>query len=264
MRYAFLFLGFACSAAPAVEAPLEDTQEAPIYGGVADHDEHAAVVLLTHETEDGLTLCTGTLVASRVVLTAAHCVLRDVPSYVVCGGSTSDRVLAALPASDIEVRTGWKPKLAADAEARGRRLFLPKMTTLCDRDVAVLVLDQDLSVAPLAVAHALPDDDDAVMAVGYGKTEHGTTGERRRRDGMHIVNVGPEQSADVWLGARELETTAGPCSGDSGGPLLDASGEVVGVVSRGGSCRSNRGNIYSNAVAWQSLVDDAVAWAATH
>lgn len=252
----------ACSVSASVDQPIEESEEA-IYGGIADRSLHDAVVLLTHETDDGITLCTGTLVAPRVVLTAAHCVVSDAPTYVSCGGSVSDRTMTPLLAAEIDVRTGWKPSLSGTPAAHGRRLFLPKLTTLCDRDVAVIVLDGEIAATPIAIASEL-DEDGVFTAVGYGLTEHGTTGERRRREGMRVVNAGPLWDENVWLGAKELETTAGPCSGDSGGPLLTADGEIVGVVSRGGSCRRNRGNIYSNAISWTALVDDAIVWADAH
>jgi hypothetical protein len=264
MRRAFflLFL-FACRSTETIEAP-PDPREDAIIDGVADQDVHAAVVMLAHSDGESYALCTATLVAPRVLLTAAHCVLADPPTYVSCGGSVSDRAMAPLDAGELFVHTGPKPKLEAQPAALGQRLFMPKVTTLCDRDVAVLVLDRALSPKPIAIASALPAADASVTAVGYGKTEHDTYGERRRREGMQIVSVGPERSGGFWLGAHELETTAGPCSGDSGGPLLTEAGEIVGVVSRGGNCRAERGNIYSNATAYTALVKEAIDWADAH
>jgi hypothetical protein len=262
MRFlCFVFLIACHTAAVSLDAP-DERRDDEIYRGVADHDAHGAVVMLAHATEGGFSLCTATLVAPDVLLTAAHCVLRDPPTYVSCGGSVSDKVLQPVLADTLFVHTGPKPKFEAEPAAWGRRLFTPKLTTLCDRDVAVLVLDRALPIEPLAIASALPDGD--VTAVGYGLTEKGKSGERRRRNGMRILQTGPVSDASIWLGARELETTAGPCSGDSGGPLLSEDSEVIGVVSRGGSCKRDYGNIYGNASAHRALVDEAIAWAERH
>jgi hypothetical protein len=263
MRYLLLLLLFGCRATPSIEL-ADDPRETAIYGGVADHDAHSAVVMLAHESDDGWSLCTATLVAPRVLLTAAHCVLRNSPAYISCGGSVAERTFTSVLAKEIEVHVGLKPKLEAPPAARGRRIFLPKLGTLCDRDVAAIVLDDDLELTPMTIADELPGDKEAVTAVGYGRTERGTYGERRRREGMRVVNVGPHWDDRVWLGARELETTAGPCSGDSGGPLLSAEERVLGVVSRGGSCRSSRGNVYTSAIAYAWLVEDAIAWSNAH
>ncbi|MCC6808956.1 MAG: trypsin-like serine protease [Deltaproteobacteria bacterium] len=239
----------------------DDARADAIYGGVADKSAHAAVVMIAHPDGDGLALCTASLIAPRVLLTAAHCVVVDSPTYVSCGGSTSDRELSAIAAATLTVHTGYRPKLESAPAARGRRIFVPKLSSLCDRDIAVVVLDRALAFAPQPLAGALPDDDTSLTAVGYGLTEHGTSGERRRREGMRILTVGPSWDGGLWLGARELETSGGPCSGDSGGPLLDEDDAIVGVVSRGGSCRRDDGNIYSSAIGHSTFIADALAWA---
>jgi secreted trypsin-like serine protease len=44
------------------------------------------------------------------------------------------------------------------------------------------------------------------------------------------------------------------CRGDSGGPAIDAhTGEVVGVVSRGGSCSADGNHVYTRVDAYAGL-----------
>src|SRR4051794_26963985 len=64
------------------------SSSAPIIGGSASSAAQDAVVLVVHATEssNALELCSGTMLAPSLVLTARHCVAR-VPSLVTC---TSD------------------------------------------------------------------------------------------------------------------------------------------------------------------------------
>ena len=64
------------------------------------------------------------------------------------------------------------------------------------------------------------------------------------------------------VSAAELTVGEATCQGDSGGPALDEdTGEVVGVVSRGGPSCEGPGvhNIYTRADTFSWLVDEAFA-----
>ncbi len=160
--------------------------------------------------------CTGTVVAPRAVLTAAHCVL----------GSSLPRL--------------W---VAAGAELAARARFHEVVELLAHpgydaatkvNDVALVLLAEPiLDVAPLPLGGKALDSSDVgrrLRVVGYGHPGDDPIDGVRRR-GTTVVS-----SAD----AQWIETNPGPslpCDGDSGGPLLarnaDGTERVVGVTSWG-------------------------------
>src|SRR5512134_2932724 len=75
---------FACSAEPSSE-PSALVRE-PIAGGELDPDHNEVVELVT-EFGGGVGLCTGTLIAQNLVLTARHCVSGGGGENVRCGSA---------------------------------------------------------------------------------------------------------------------------------------------------------------------------------
>ncbi len=120
--------------------------------------------------------------------------------------------------------------------------------------IAIIVLDQAVKMAkPLPVRTHGVAQGDRVRAVGFGRTgDHGAAGTKLVREHVRVLSVT----------AAELTVGEATCQGDSGGPALDEStGEVVGVVSRGGPSCEGAGvhNIYTRVDAFSWLVEEAFA-----
>jgi hypothetical protein len=257
-------LAVGCSARPGEEGTSEDA----IYGGVRDLGAIAseAVVLV----DMGNSLCSGALVAPNVVLTARHCVTRTVPGGIACDEAGNSRngthFRDDIPATSIRIFTGQTPAGAAP-RATAKHIRYPQSSVLCNMDIAFIVLDRDVAgIAPLAVRTQRPVvAGETIRAVGYGRNNTGDAPQTRlRREGVRVLAAGPQFVAarGTVVASREFEVTQSICSGDSGGPAIsEQTGAVIGVVSRGGDCSNDYGQIYTTTRGFPNLFTEVQALA---
>lgn len=234
-------------AAPLPWTPAPETPWTPIYGGttVADGEWSSAVAIVMPGT-----LCTGTLVAPRIVLTAAHCLVDNPPVGAMEIRLGSDVNSVAVPRYGV-ARYGSHP------------MFCGTDTEVCKEDIwdyGYIELLQDVAgVQPTRPLTSQDAWDEAmqvggtVTLVGYGLSD----------DGGDITGIKREVDVPiVRFSGTGLEFQAGgdgrdSCQGDSGGPAFVtlASGEVLlgGITSRGYSC--GKGGFYAipyAALCWLS------------
>jgi secreted trypsin-like serine protease len=196
--------------------PILFSLEAPVVGGTTvPAGAYPDVVLVAAP----MALCTGTLIAPDVVLTAGHCIDTDPKEVLV------DSVDYAKPGGEV--------------------IAVKSATAYPDwehhYDVGVLVLDHPAAPRPRAIASGCTLAPGArVQVVGFGLTTPAGTGENSR---LHQATLTVDDATCADDPACEPAIAPGgeliagghgtdSCFGDSGGPLYLGSA-LIGVVSRG-------------------------------
>lgn len=204
--------------------------EAAIRAGEVDTASRGVVGVLALDRN---TICSGVVVAPRVVVTARHCVAAMAPTRdtVDCTRTTFG---ATSKASDVMVTTARDGAVPVYRHAV-KRVLVPRENGFCGSDVAVLVLahplePDDAEVVPLRLERS-PSPGEVFSAIGIGRTANEPSGTRHRRDGLLVTCVGTSCGTGL-VDSREWWGDGAVCEGDSGGPALDAEGRVVGIASR--------------------------------
>lgn len=214
--------------------------DAIVDGERTSNDEPAVVAVLNRFGG----LCTGTLIAPRVVLTAKHCVQNpgasgpNAPSAFIIGiGDNINRLTQTFGATDVVTTPG----VYTDRGGLGGALV--------GVDVALITLASPASITPIPVHRGAATDlvGDTMRAVGFGQIPSGSAGVKYRT----TTRVSGLMGGVIY-------TPPAICQGDSGGPLLTLDGEVAGVASFGsGGCGSGI-NGYNRVDLYLEMIDEAV------
>jgi hypothetical protein len=239
---------------------VHEVRRQSIMGGTVD-DEHTSVVGILINVNGGQAICSGTLIAPNLVLTAQHCVAEITSQFVQCGNTPFGNQFA--PGSfGVTTQTNF-PQNAGDYFGVNTVHTPPGANDTCGFDIALLELAQNITeTEPIVPRIDVPiETGESYTAVGFGHVGDGTgSGTRRQLGGREVLCGTGECSINDGIETTEFAGTDGTCQGDSGGAALDSEGRVLGALSRGpDGCA---GSVYSAVDAWAQWLRDTGEMAA--
>jgi secreted trypsin-like serine protease len=229
-----------------------------ITDGALDGNGHPYVGLMVAQDAKGKPLwrCSGTLLSSRLFLTAGHCT--EAPAAHAEIWFAAD-VQSGVPANGYPFNGDAGGKTYTHPEYNPNAFYI--------RDLGVVVLSKAVTMSKygkLPTADQLdalsPSANTIFTAVGYGLQKAFPTAAewKDQQDKVrmvatpHLVQINTGFTGDFSLMLSNNASTGGTCFGDSGGPNFVGSSNVVGgVTSYGlnGSC-AGTGGVYRVDRSW--------------
>jgi secreted trypsin-like serine protease len=224
---------------PGYHLPNRRAQIGPdiIGGEVADEGQFPhQIALLENLLGIKFLSCGGSIISSKYVITAAHCVVGQYPSLIYIRAGETDLLSAS----------------GNEQEFRAKTLIPHPNFSYDDftNDIAIIEINGEFEFNEFVQPIPLPDDGEEVedgtdcTVSGFGTTFEGGPAARR----LHYVDVpyvSDEQCGESYAKENMIVAPSmlcagvkgrDACQGDSGGPMLCNNGSLAGVVSWGLGC----------------------------
>ncbi len=202
-----------------------------IIGGIEDYTTFPAAVglVIEREKEPGRGACTGTIVREDLILTAAHCLVEAGAYRVKIATKPGENPSQAIYTQGVIISDqthvifpSYKPNEPGDT---------------ADSDIAFIIFPKGSfkNFTKALISSESPKTGTPVTLIGYGRTElmdSNSNPEMKRFSGKNtIASIQPFLGAAIFVESHAAEyNTAGGAPGDSGGPLFNDKGEVIGVA----------------------------------
>ena len=239
-----------------------------IIGGtnVAANDPINKSTVALYDTESGA-LCTGSLIAKNIIISAAHCVSSNPQAMIVVFSTNISKVLSTRSSFAEMIKS---PKVRQVVKAVISKIYSSSRPDDA-RDVGDISVIKFAGSAPsgyvpvqmLTDSSALKNKATVTLA-GYGIT-NGVL-----HIGAGVLRQTQLQIADAQFSASEIELDQtkghGACHGDSGGPaFINVGGKNLlwGITSRGEKDPKNdctQYSVYTNALAYSKMIAQTIAF----
>lgn len=271
------------------KSPVEPTQTklSSIMNGraVISSDAVSKHVVAVYDTRVG-GLCTGTLIDTNIVITAAHCAPKKASHAKIIFATDVDYVMNShepdikqeyiLSVVDFKVGPKWNPNDEAEFDIGDIAIYKFKGQLPAGYSPAKLITDKnDLNVGTSVTLAGFGVDTiitkkinpktypNLEEAISYGEVVCEENGEcvsvESEGDGILRMTEAPiSEFKDTEVIVDEKK--AGTCSGDSGGPaFIQKEGELLlfGVTSRGGALCNDIG-VYTNVLSYTQFITETV------
>ncbi len=253
-----LAVGTVLAAGPAAQEAIKLGGRRIVGGEKTDIKDHPWQVALNINTPEGASLCGGSIIAQRWVLTAAHCIEP---------GTKSGDVKAKAGATNYITTGAWTPIERVVVHEK----YNPKTF---ENDLTLLKLASQPTgkVIPLAdVGMAVPIGQ-PLEVTGWGAASEGGDVERNLLKGTvpyvdnAVCNAPEAYNGTIGAGmmcAGHRDGGVDACQGDSGGPLVwntEDGPVLVGVVSFGEGCaRKLKYGVYTRVGKYRDWITKEIA-----
>lgn len=276
-------VGSACNTSPSVSFETTSFTASAIQNGVVDTSHPYAVGVCIGNGGAGQCneLCSGTLIAPNVVLTARHCI-DAVPNPNAVNCQTDQ--FGAPNGSSFWVTTYYQLLQSTQGWHKVKSITMPNNKFVCGNDIAILELTGNVApgeATPVEPVGQYPMTDHnryktTQTAIGFGKTcaTCNDAGTRHILQSVKVVCIPGDKVIDCSplpssMTAEEYVAGDGTCQGDSGSGAFEQSNfnantpVTMGILSRGGVSGNNCvGAVYTRTDAWRTLIVQAVTQAA--